>query len=119
MHVSIPITFSAALTLAAATASAHPGLVSSSPKAGEVLDAPPSTIRLSFNEPVEPSFTTVKVTDSSGRELAVAPAQSEGGDSRSVSLRLNAATSGSYRAHWSALGRDGHRIKGDLTFTVK
>lgn len=109
----------AALTLAAGFASAHPGLVSSSPKAGELLDVAPRTIRLSFNEPVEPSFTTVKVTDPSGRELPVQPAQADGGNSRSVALPLTAATPGTYKADWSALGRDGHRMKGEFSFTVK
>ena len=106
-------------TLAAGIATAHPGLVSSSPKAGELLDAAPKTIRLSFNEPVEPSFTTVKVTAPSGKDLAVQPVQAEGSDSRSVSSPLTAATPGTYRAQWSALGRDGHRMKGEFTFTVK
>lgn len=119
MDISTRLAFCAVLTLAAGIATAHPGLVSSSPKAGELLDAAPKTIRLSFNEPVEPSFTTVKVTAPSGKDLAVQPVQAEGSDSRSVSSPLTAATPGTYRAQWSALGRDGHRMKGEFTFTVK
>ena len=119
MDVSTRLAFCAALTLASGSALAHPGLVSSSPRAGELVEKVPKTIRLSFSEPVEPSFTSIQLTDPSGRELAVQPAQAEGNDPRLVSSPLTAATPGTYKARWSALGRDGHRVKGEFTFSVK
>lgn len=119
MDLLTRLAFSVALTVAAGSASAHPGLVSSTPKAGELLSSGPKTIRLTFNEPVEPSFTTVKVTESSGKDLVVQPAKAEGDDSRSISSPVTGTTGGIYKVRWSALRRDGHRMKGEFTFTVK
>jgi methionine-rich copper-binding protein CopC len=119
MSLSNRLTVSAALIFVAELAAAHPALVNSSPKAGEIVDAAPKQIRLSFNEPVEAAFTTVKVVNPSGKEGPAEPTQADGSDARAVVVQLTAVTSGIYKARWSVLGHDGHRVKGEFSFTVK
>jgi methionine-rich copper-binding protein CopC len=109
----------AALFLVAGLASGHPTLVGSSPKSGEALDVAPKEIRLSFNEPVEPAFTNVKMVSPSGKEGPAKPTQAVGTDPRTVGLPFAAPIAGLYKARWSALGRDGHRVRGEFSFTVK
>lgn len=109
----------AALLLVAGLASGHPALVGSSPKSGEALDVAPKQIRLSFNEPVEPAFTNVRMVNPSGKEGPAEPTQAVATDPRSVALPFVAPIAGLYKARWSALGRDGHRVKGEFSFTVK
>ena len=109
----------AALILVASLASAHPTLVGSSPKAGERLDVAPKQLRLSFNEPVEPAFTTVKLVSPSGKEGPAERTQAVESDARAVVSPLDVPGPGLYKARWSALGRDGHRVNGEFSFTVK
>ena len=59
----------AALVLAGA-ASAHAYLVKTAPAASGILDSPPATVALTFDEAVEPRFAIVSVTDASGAQKA-------------------------------------------------
>lgn len=113
------VALAAALALWGSVANAHPSLISSSPKAGEVLNAAPREMRLEFNEAVEASFTSIKIVDSSGNELSVAAVQVDPGDPKGVVAPLTALPAGNYRVLWSAPGRDGHRVKGEFTFSVR
>src|SRR5450631_897328 len=105
MAPSIRPAVGAALVLFAALALAHPGLVSSTPKSGEVLDAVPKEMRLKFNEPVEAAFTSVKVVDSAGKEFSGDTTQVDKSDASSVVVALPALPRGAYKARWAALGR--------------
>ena len=49
-----------------AVASAHAYLVRTSPAASRVLNAPPRTVALTFDEAVEPRFAIISVTNASG-----------------------------------------------------
>ncbi len=113
------VAIAATLLLYSTLAAAHPALLASMPKADQTIDAPPPQIRLTFNEPVEVAFTTVKVVDASGKELLSPAVQRDPDDGNSIYVPLTRLPPGNYRALWSAAGRDGHRVKGELHFTVK
>lgn len=119
MKSVVRIAIGAVLVLCAGLVSAHPGLVSSTPRAGESLATPPSEMRLEFNEAIELAFTSVKLIDAEGKEVRAASARADPADTRAVVVRLPALTAGTYKARWSAVGRDGHRVKGEFGFTVK
>jgi copper resistance protein C len=109
----------AAFLLAWSQALAHPSVVGSIPKNGEVLAGAPRTLRIVFNEPVESGFTSVKLVDSAGRGVAGEYMRPDPVDAKTIIVELPTLAAGAYKVHWSAAGRDGHRVKGELTFSVK
>jgi methionine-rich copper-binding protein CopC len=112
----------AVAALAAATgpfAFAHPQLVASSPAKGQVLDAPPIEIKLTFNERVEPRFARVKLVSADKKYFDADRAHADKTDPNSVEMFVPVLKSGSYRAVWTAVGDDGHKTHGDFSFTIK
>ena len=108
-----------ALLLAAGQALAHPSVVASTPNDGEAVLTAPRNMRIVFNEPIESHFTSVKVVDSSGKVFGPGQTRTDSSDPKAIVVDLPALASGAYKVQWSAAGRDGHRIKGELTFSVK
>jgi|SRR3954469_3802815 methionine-rich copper-binding protein CopC len=110
----------AALLLAPTLASAfaHGTVETASPQNGATLSTPPSAIRLTFKEPVEPAFTSIKLFGASGQEVPTPEkARVEGG--KTVVLPLRPLAPGAYKAQWMSVGHDGHHVHGELSFTVK
>jgi methionine-rich copper-binding protein CopC len=58
-----------AVALAASLAAAHAMLVRSSPAAGAVLKQAPKEIRLTFNEKLEPRFSSITLTRIDGEAV--------------------------------------------------
>jgi methionine-rich copper-binding protein CopC len=108
----------AALLAVPGVAFAHPALVTSSPRSGEVVSTPKQLV-LRFNEPVEASFTHVEVLNAANVRQEVNGVQSIAGEANAVALTLPTLAPGEYKTRWSAVGRDGHRVKGEFRFTVK
>jgi copper resistance protein C len=111
--------FMAAATLASPAALAHAGLKASSPEAGAVLAAPPREIALTFNENIEPAFSTITVTDGQGRQVPAGKARVDGATPTVLRLDVPVLAAGAYTVSWAVAGHDGHRRKGDFKFTVK
>jgi methionine-rich copper-binding protein CopC len=109
-----------ALLLAAAigSASAHPMVENASPKNGATLSTPPTEIRLKFTEPVEATFTLVKLLGPSGQEVATTE-KARVEDGKTVVQSLPTLLPGAYKAQWMSVGHDGHHVHGELTFTVR
>jgi copper resistance protein C len=106
------------LVLAANTAFAHAVLKQSVPARGMTVDASPPEMRLQFNEPLEASFMSVKLVGPAG-DVATEKAVLDASDPSVVLMPLPKLASGTYEAQWSAMGHDGHRMKGKFSFTVK
>ena len=98
---------------------AHAALRSADPPAGSTVAGAPKQIRLQFNEPLEPAFTSVKVVGPGGQEIATRKALLDKADATTVVLPLPLLGAGAYKAQWSTMGHDGHRIKGEFGFTVQ
>ena len=107
------------LLLGLASALAHPTVVGSTPKNGEALASPPHEIRILFSEPIESAFTHVKVIDGAGKTIRSEPARPDPTDAKAVVVEVPALAAGAYKVQWSALSRDGHRVKGEIAFSVK
>jgi methionine-rich copper-binding protein CopC len=97
---------------------AHATVKQSIPAAGAQLDKAPPQIVLTFNENVEPAFSTIDVKDFSGKAVG-GKAFVDTSDPVLLKLDLPALASGSYQVSWVAVGPDGHRRKGSYSFTVK
>ena len=116
-------TMALAATLAASLASplafAHAALKGSQPVANAVLEQPPREIRLTFNEKVEPAFSSIVLQDAGGKEVAAGKAMVDAANPLLMKLDLPALAAGAYSVRWVAVGPDGHRRSGQFGFTVK
>lgn len=96
-------------------ASAHTGLVVSSPKDGADLARAPDHLTLTFDEPVD--LADVRVLTLDGNRLPVS--RTAGGKADSVRVALAAPTRGEVAVVWSVVDEeDGHASSGRITFGV-
>lgn len=102
-----------------AAASAHAYLVRTVPAASEVLNAPPPTIQLTYDEAVEPRFAIISVTNAAGQQETSGPARrsSANPDALVVPLRPR-LPEGWYLIYWRAISVDGHPVQGAFTYAV-
>ena len=113
------LSISAALFLGAAAAQAHAQLERADPRVGSVIDAAPAAITLSFTEGIEPAFSAVEVTDSSGRRFDAGKVRVDRGNPSQAQISLKALPAGRYTVRWRVLSRDAHRTEGSFTFEVR
>ncbi|KWE55760.1 copper homeostasis periplasmic binding protein CopC [Burkholderia sp. MSMB2157WGS] len=114
--------FAAAGALFAMTpvaASAHGKLEGAAPAAGSTVDASPDTVRLTFNEDLEPAFSSVKVWDASGNAVTQDKAKVDASNPRVMAVAIPKLAAGAYTVQWTAMTADAHRTKGTYTFRVK
>lgn len=112
------LALAAVLGCAANLACAHARLEASEPKASSVLTQAPQRIRLQFNEPIEPAFSKVALTNVQGTGIAV-KAVPDDDRHKALAVSLPALRPGEYRVRWTAMGHDGHKTRGEFSFTVK
>jgi copper transport protein len=109
--------FAAVAALAApASALAHGNLIRSDPPSGAVLPAPPSVVRLYFDDAVRPQSGMRAVRNSGGSVLNGRPRVAGGGE-LIIPLRAR-LPHGDYTILWRVLSDDGHPINGITTFAV-
>lgn len=108
---------SGALLFFAGHASAHTQLVSADP-APNASVAAPTLITLHFNEALEARVSNFKLSDGAGKSVAVNSAKAQ--DTKSMAATTAAPLgAGKYTVAWTAVGGDGHPMKGTYSFTVK
>ncbi|MGF6600863.1 methionine-rich copper-binding protein CopC [Paraburkholderia sp. GAS448] len=88
------------------------------PGAGATV-ATPAQVKITFDGPLEPAFTTLTVTDSTGKQVNTAKSTVDEHQPAVVSVPLPALGAGRYTVHWVAVASDGHRTHGDYAFDVK
>lgn len=104
------------VVVTAAPASAHATLLRISPADGSVLHTVPSTVTLTFDEAVSPTFSNLLVFDPTGSNVATGPAVVHG---TTVSVGLpTSVPSGIYRIAYRVVSDDGHPVSGSATFTL-
>ncbi|WP_175843626.1 copper homeostasis periplasmic binding protein CopC [Burkholderia arboris] len=114
------IVAAAALFAAApVAASAHGKLESAAPATGSTLDVAPDTVRLTFNEDLEPAFSSVKVSDANGNAVTQDKAKVDASNPRVMTVAMPKLAPGAYTVQWAAMTADAHRTKGTYTFKVK
>jgi copper transport protein len=114
-----------ALALAAAwagfapSASGHAALQASDPANGELLEASPSEIRLSFTEPPDAALTVIEVVDASGASVPTGPVRIDQGSGREVAVDVQDLADGVYTVAWRTVSTvDGHITAGAFSFGV-
>ena len=108
----------AALLVLPGRASAHAYLVKTVPASAAILGAPPPTVQLTYDEPVEPRFAAISVTDPAGHELATGPATRSPADPDTLVVPVEKLGRGWYLVYWRAISVDGHPVQGAYTFAV-
>ena len=104
------------LALFAGTAAhAHAFLDHASPLVGGTVAAAPHEVILWFTQGIEPAFSRVEVSDSSGARVDQGKAQVSGSTMR---VGLKPLGAGTYRVHWHVLSVDTHTTQGSFTFRV-
>ncbi|WP_334078619.1 copper resistance CopC family protein [Microbulbifer sp. M83] len=94
---------------------AHTGLQGSSPADGDELSQPPVELKLQFSGKVRLMRVSLEKTDRGEVKLAFMPgAVAE----RDISLPLPALEAGDYTVSWMAMGGDGHKMTGNLSFKI-
>ena len=107
------------LAAAPIAASAHGKLESAAPATGSTVDTAPDTVRLTFNEDLEPAFSSVKVSDANGNAVTQDKAKVDAANPRVMTLAMPKLAPGAYTVQWAAMTADAHRTKGTYTFRVK
>jgi methionine-rich copper-binding protein CopC len=112
------IVLTAAACLIGQAAMAHAFLDRASPAVGSEVSGAPAALTLTYTEPVEPLFSTVRVTGANGvQENDGKPAAA--GDGRVLSVKLKPLPPGVYSVEWHVTSVDTHKTEGHFTFTVK
>ncbi|MEF3302012.1 copper resistance CopC family protein [Paenibacillus sp. GYB003] len=112
----IGFAFVLALLLAPVSASAHTGLKSSVPANGSTVDRPPGEIVLEFNTDIG-SMSTFEVLGENDKAWSVSSIRV---DQNKMTGKLDASLpGGTYKVKWHIVGRDGHPVESELSFTVK
>lgn len=96
-------------------AHAHAMLASASPPVGGSVGAAPRQVTLSFTQGLEPAFSSVQVTDSTGARVDAGKAQVSGS---TMTVGLKALSPGTYKVHWHVLSVDTHKTEGSFSFRV-
>jgi copper transport protein len=102
----------------AASASAHAYLVKTVPAPSVILDAPPASVQLTFDEAVEPRFAIVSVTDVNAHSETTGPATRSPANPDTLVVPLEHVVEGWYLVYWRAISVDGHPVQGAFTFAV-
>jgi methionine-rich copper-binding protein CopC len=98
---------------------AHSRLVKSDPSARAVLDKAPKTLKLWFNEGVEPAFAKIWIVPVEGPQIALT-SQGDKSDPHLLIVALpDNLPAGPVVIGYHVLSVDGHVVEDKLTFTIK
>jgi methionine-rich copper-binding protein CopC len=108
----------AAALLGVGQAQAHAKLVTADPAANATVAAP-KMIQLQFNEELAKKLSSITLTDTDGKPVAIMSMQAK--DAKSLMIMANSSlVPGLYTVSWIAVTTDdGHKTTGSYSFTVK
>lgn len=106
--------------LTSAGAFAHAHLQQPLPAAGSEVEASPQALTLSFSEGIETQFSGVTLTGPQQKAIPLGkPVRSDNNKAQLTVPVEQALTPGAYTVDWHVVSVDGHKTKGQYTFTVK
>jgi methionine-rich copper-binding protein CopC len=76
-------------------------------------------VRVSFDGPLEPAFSSLTVTDANGKQVNAQKSTVDEHQPSVMTVPLPTLAAGHYTVHWVAVADDGHRTHGDYAFDVK
>ena len=106
--------------LTSAGAFAHAHLQQPLPAAGSEVEASPQALTLNFSEGIETQFSGVTLTGPQQKAIPLGkPVRSDNNKAQLTVPVEQALTPGAYTVDWHVVSVDGHKTKGQYTFTVK
>lgn len=109
-----------ACALAAPAALAHAHLTQQTPAANAQVASPLLALTLNFSEGVEPAFSGATLTGPEHEQIKTGKATRNEQDKRQLIIPLDQALrAGHYTVDWHVVSVDGHKTKGQYTFSVK
>jgi hypothetical protein len=102
----------------AQSAHAHAFLDHASPAVGSTVHATPAQVKLWFTQELEPAFSTLQVSDASGKRVDNGDAQLDPADATQLEVSVPTLAPGRYRVTWRVLSVDTHVTEGDFSFDV-
>jgi methionine-rich copper-binding protein CopC len=97
---------------------AHAFLDHALPAVGSTVHEPPHSVRLWFTERLEPTFSRVRVVDTSGKQVNAGDSHVDQEDPTLLTVAVPALPPGSYRVVWRVVSADTHVTEGDFTFDI-
>ncbi len=98
---------------------AHALLQSSDPAAGSTVAAAPAIVTLTFGEQPDPKLSSVRILDTSGRDVAAGTATAVPDKPLVLTIALGAVPEGVYTVAWRTVSVvDGHTTAGSFAFGV-
>lgn len=104
------------LLLPTGPARAHNQLVNSDPARDAVLDTPPTEVVLEFVERLNPTYTTIVVTDAEQKRVPASQPAISG--NRGTVTFAEPLADGTYTVAYRVVSADGHPVQGSYSFTV-
>jgi methionine-rich copper-binding protein CopC len=98
---------------------AHAFPIRSDPKVGDTIESSPDIIKIWFDSELEPALSKLMVCNADGKQVDKQDSGVDADDPKLLKVSVPPLPSGRYRVIWSVGAKDGHRTKGDFTFTVK
>jgi methionine-rich copper-binding protein CopC len=100
----------------AAPAAAHNSLRTTNPPTDALLSTPPAEVSLDFLQKLDPTFTTVVLSDGAHRKVPTGDPVVTGSRAR-VPIG-NPLPNGTYTVAYRVVSADGHPVQGSYAFTV-
>jgi Uncharacterized protein, homolog of Cu resistance protein CopC len=99
---------------------AHAHLTHQYPAANAAVTAAPQALTLNFSEGIEPGFSGATITGPKQEGIKTRPAKRNEQDHTQLIVPLDEALKpGAYTVDWHVVSVDGHKTKGQYTFSVK
>jgi copper resistance protein C len=106
------------LTVSVSMAFAHSRPVTMDP-AADATTAPPSKVVIHFSEDLEPKFSSITVSNETGKVVNKDASAVSAGDAKLMTVALPSLPAGVYTVDWISVAVDSHRMQGSYKFTVK
>ncbi|WP_140179474.1 copper homeostasis periplasmic binding protein CopC [Providencia stuartii] len=99
---------------------AHAHLKDQLPAEGAAVEQTPESITLNFSEGIEVNFAKVKVTGPNDIVVKTGKPELDPNNDTKVIVPIESKlAAGKYDVNWSVVSVDGHKTKGEYSFTVK
>lgn len=98
---------------------AHAHLKVETPAADATVSPGPKMLTLNFSEGIEPNFSGIKITGPDNAPVKTGKLELDPGNNTQVNLPIEGDLGvGKYSVSWQVVSIDGHKTKGQYSFTV-
>lgn len=105
------------LAAGATGAQAHAHIEHAVPAVASVVQKAPDTVEITFNEVVEPAFSTIEILDGQGGRVEIGKVRPALDDAKTLRIGAKLPRPGVYLVVWRVLSVDTHRSTGNFKFT--